>query len=260
MTDFTETRIFESAGHFAPKPASAAKPPALLLAETSVEVGGRAAFLSHLNGEEYRLVREAGSAMTIRAGESVFCQGDPHDGIFLIESGSVRTFYTGPSGREITLAYWTPGHFVGGPEIFGGGTHVWSGVAVQKSGLLYLRGSDLRRLMERIPGLAMGVVEGLVQKGKCYSALVQMLGTRSVVERLAQLLLIMADKDGHTSSGRVVIRRVLTHEELANMVGSTRQWVTASLKKFEQRGLLEIGDSRITILDLPRLRAVAGLI
>ena len=88
--------------------------------------------------------------------------------------------------------------------------------------------------MEDIPGLALGVVEGLVQKGKCYSALVQMLGTRSVVERLAQLLLILADNDGRAEGDRAVIRRVLTHEELANMVGSTRQWVTASLKKFEQ--------------------------
>ncbi len=259
MSEFTDTRAFESAGYFTPKTTTVTKSPALLLAEAPVEIGGRAAFLAHLGDEDYRRVSEVGSPLTIRAGESVFCQGDPHDGIFLIESGSIRTFYTGPTGREITLAYWTPGHFVGGPEIFGGGIHVWSGVAVQKSDLLYLRGSDLRRLMEEIPSLALGVVEGLVQKGKCYSALVQMLGTRSVVERLAQLLLILADKDGRAERGRVVIRRVLTHEELANMVGSTRQWVTASLKKFEQQGMLEIGDCRITLLDYARLRNVAGL-
>ena len=126
--------------------------------------------------------------------------------------------------------------------------------------MLYLRGSDLRRLMERIPSLALALVDGLVQKGKCYSALVQMLGTRSVVERLAQLLLILAEEHGHADGDRIVIRRALTHEELANMVGSTRQWVTASFKKFQAQGLLKVGDRNIAILDYSRLRTIAGLI
>ncbi len=49
-------------------------------------------------------------------GEGVFFQGDPHTGVWIIESGRVRTFYAGPSGREITLAYWSIGHFLGDPH------------------------------------------------------------------------------------------------------------------------------------------------
>ena len=261
MSDFRIASTFKPVGYFEPKdPRPTTEPPALLLAESPVEVGARSTFLSRLTREEYRQVREAGREIAIGAGESVFCQGDPHDGIFLIGSGSVRTFYTGPSGREITLAYWTPGHFVGGPEIFGGGSHIWSGVAVQRSRVLHLHGADLHRLMTRLPGLAMGVVAGLVQKGKCYSALVQMLGTRSVVERLAQLLLILAEKEGREDDTGIVIRRALTHEDLANMVGSTRQWVTSSLQKFQKQGLISMGEKRITLIDPHSLRDIAGSI
>jgi CRP/FNR family cyclic AMP-dependent transcriptional regulator len=83
------------------------------------------------------------------------------------------------------LAYWPPGHFIGGPEIFGGGTHIWSGEAVEDSRVLFLPGPTVQALVTRLPSFASCLVEGLVAKGKCYSAVVQMLGTRSVIERLA---------------------------------------------------------------------------
>jgi CRP-like cAMP-binding protein len=258
----TTTRMFRSAGYFEPKPTSEPapeRPAAIFLAETPVEVASKTNFLSRLNAEEYRRVREIGHEQRVGAGESVFCQGDTHDGIFLIESGSVRTFYTGPTGREITLAYWTPGHFVGGPEIFGGGAHMWSGVATQATRLLWLRGADLYRLMERTPRLALGIVEGLVQKGKCYSALVHMLGTRSVVERLAQLLLILADTDGKPTEKGIEIQRSFTHEELANMVGSTRQWVTVTLDKFQKQGAIRICGRRISLTDRNWMCDKAGM-
>lgn len=262
MSDKISTHPFRAAGYFEPKPDMSTepdRPPALFLTETPVEIGAKSNFLSRLNAEEYRRVREAGQEQSVAAGESVFCQGDVHSGIFLIESGSVRTFYTGPTGREITLAYWPAGHFVGGPEIFGGGTHMWSGVAVQPTRLLWLRGADLYRLMERIPRLAFGIVDGLVQKGKCYSALVHMLGTRSVVERLAQLLLILAETSGEETADGTVIARVFTHEELANMVGSTRQWVTVTLDKFQRQGAVAVIDRRIVLLDRGWIREKAGL-
>ena len=263
MSDLTKTRMFHSAGYFEPKPSvepEQDRPPAIFLAEAPVEIASKTNFLSRLNAEDYRRVRELGLEQNVDAGESVFCQGDTHDGIFLIERGSVRTFYTGPTGREITLAYWTPGHFVGGPEIFGGGQHMWSGVATEDSQLLWLRGGDLYRLMEQMPGLALGIVEGLVQKGKCYSALVHMLGTRSVVERLAQLLFILADTDGVATEKGIEIQRSFTHEELANMVGSTRQWVTVTLDKFQKQGAVRIRGRRIYVTDRAWMCDKAGMV
>lgn len=230
---------------------------ALYLTETLVDITERPNFLARLSGDEYRRVRAVGHDISVSAHQQVFAQGDAHDGIYVIESGSVRTFYHGPSGRELTLAYWTPGHFVGGPEIFGGGHHMWSATAMTDSRLLHLRGVSLQRLMAEMPGLAAGLVEGLVFKGKCYSALVQMLGTRSVLQRLAQLLLTLCELDGAPVPEGILIDRTLTHEELANMVGATRQWVTASLDRFQKQSLLEIHERRLVVLDRHRLERIA---
>ena len=78
-------------------------------------------------------------------------KGRAHDGIYLIETGRIRVFYTAPSGREITLAYWHPGNFVGGPDVFGGGVHQWSGVATSNCSVVHLPGKELRALVARNP-------------------------------------------------------------------------------------------------------------
>jgi CRP-like cAMP-binding protein len=220
---------------------------AIYLTEVLSELNEGATFLDQLSLKEISAVRRIASSRTVASGETVFMQGDRHSGIFLIESGRVRTYYAGPSGREITLAYWTPGHFVGGPELFGGGLHVWSANAIEPSRLAYLPGGAVRQLALSVPAFAMCLIEGLVAKGKCYSALVQMLGTRSATERLAQLLLILAQLDGGPVDGRMIVHRRVTHEQLASIVGATRQWVTSMLARFQARGILQIERGAIII-------------
>lgn len=226
------------------------KPPratALFLSELVGELNEGANFLSRLVPAELEEVRRLGRVVTVAQGESVFLQGAPHEGIFLIESGVVRSYYTGPSGREITLAYWTPGHFVGGPEIFRGGLHIWSGEAAEDCRLLYLSAGAMRMLVERMPQFAVCLIEGLVAKSKCYSALVQMLGTRSAVERLAQLLVILGEVYGKQEANRLVVQRKVTHDQLANIVGVTRQWVTITLDRFQKKGIISVSRQALVI-------------
>ncbi|PVB62380.1 cyclic nucleotide-binding protein [Labrenzia sp. 011] len=231
---------------------------AVYLSEELGDLDEGANFLNRLSGAELEAACAAGSSCSFSKGEGVFFQGDQHNGIWLIEEGAVRTFYVGPSGREITLAYWTPGHFIGGPEVFGGGTHMWSADAQTDSRLLYLTGSSIRRLVDTIPSFAVCLINGLVAKGKCYSALVQMLGTRSVTERLAQLLIILGDTHGRQEGNRLLIERKITHEHLATIVGSTRQWVTMTLDKFQKKGLITIGRSQIRIENYEMLQSMAS--
>lgn len=177
----------------------------------------------------------------------LFHQGTPHDGIYLIETGRVRVFYTAPSGREITLAYWYPGNFVGGPEVFGTGMHVWAGVATNPTTVVLLPGKHLKALAQQVPALAIGLINGLVFKGKAYSALAQMLGTRSVTQRLAHLLLHLMDTYGVADTEGVVIGTRFSHADLASMVGATRQWVTISINRLRTEEVLAMKLGHIVI-------------
>lgn len=200
-------------------------------------------------------IRQHATTLRLRPGAPVFEQGRPHSGIYIIEQGSVRTYYAGPSGKEITLAYWTEGHFVGGPELFGRGIHVWSAEAATDCVVSWIAGHKLRALAQQDSAFAMGLIDALIVKGRCYSSLAQILATKPARGRLAELLLALADRRAPSSSGeeRDVPRHV-THEQLAAIIGSTRQWVTATLARFEREGYVAIHPDSITILNRKGLR------
>jgi CRP/FNR family cyclic AMP-dependent transcriptional regulator len=233
---------------------------AIYLTEAVSEINEGAGFLDRLSLNDIQEIRRVSVPLALEPDESAFLQGDPHQGIYLIESGRIKTYYCGPSGKEITLAYWPPGHFVGGPEVFGGGTHMWSATAIEPSRLRYLPGPAIRDLVERIPTFAICLIEGLVAKGKCYSALVQMLGTRSAAERLAQLLQILAELHGKPHGNSRIIEREITYDQLAQIIGATRQWVTNTLARFQKSGLISINRNSIVIHRLDDLDQIPRLV
>jgi CRP-like cAMP-binding protein len=203
--------------------------------------------MEKLTPRERELVLKQGRRKVLNRGQTLFSQGGRHDGIFLIQSGRVRVFYTSPQGREITLAYWRAGNFVGGPEVFGGGVHQWSGVASSNCSVVHLPGKELKTLAGEIPNLAIGLIEGLTFKGRCYSALAQMLGTRSITQRLAHLLLHLMNLYGVGDPDGVAIAAAFTHADLAHMVGATRQWVTISLKRMQAKRIVLTKRSQIVV-------------
>lgn len=227
---------------------------AIYLSEYILDINEGSGFLNGLSEADQKTVRRMGTRCTFAKGDGIFLQGSSHTGVWIIESGKARTYYVGPTGREITLAYWTPGHFIGGPEVFGRGRHVWSADAVEDCEMVFLSGMSLQKLVREIPDVAIAVIHGLIAKGKCYSALIQMLGTRSVTERLRQFLVIFADTHGRHNGEAVIIERTITYEQIAFIVGATRQWVTQTLDKLRAEGVLEITRSEITIYDISALQ------
>jgi len=231
---------------------------ALLLVESHGLVGGPPTLFASLTPRERELVLSHGLRRVLNRGQTLFNQGAVHEGIYLIESGRIRVFYEAPSGREITLAYWHAGNFVGGPEIFGTGVHLWSGVAATNCTVVQFPGKTLRSLVRQVPSLAIGLIEGLTFKGKCYSALAQMLGTRSITERLAHLLLHLVDAYGIKDDKGILIGAALTHADLAHMVGATRQWVTISLKRLQEQGVILCRKSQIVVRQPDVLEDIRG--
>lgn len=234
----------------APSPLTSARAvtsSSLLLSESQQSIGGPPSLIDRLSVREREQVLKQGRRKVLNRGQTLFSQGARHDGIFLVESGRIRVFYTSPHGREITLAYWHVGNFVGGPEVFDTGVHQWSGVAASNASVVQLPGKELRALVADIPNLAIGLIEGLSFKGKCYSALAQMLGTRSITERLAHLLLHLVDLYGVDDPDGKVIAAAFTHADIAHMVGATRQWVTISLKRMQEKSIVRTKRSQIVV-------------
>lgn len=241
---------------FCDERAEAVRLGALLMTSGDTRPSGPPSFFKGLTDTERAQVLASGKRKVLYRGAQLFRQGSAQDGIYIIESGRIKVYYIAPSGREITLAYWHSGNFVGGPEVFKYGVHVWSGVAATNSVVLHLPGDNLREMALALPALAIGIIEGLSFKGQCYSGLAQMLGTRSPMERLSQLLLHLMTLYGSEEEQGTLIAAGFTHADLAHMTGVTRQSVTVSLKRFAEMGILRPRGSNLVITDAKLLSDV----
>lgn len=245
-----------------PQVASPRSPPdrqrMLVLSDTESLSERRAFIFAHLTEREQEQVMAHCIPKLARRHATVFRQGEQQQGIYIVRSGGVRVFFVTPSGREITRAYWFAGHFIGGPDIFGQNVSMWSAVAVRDTSLLFLPSDALRALCARMPNLALGVIDAMAFKGRCYAAMAQMLGTRSAGERVARVLVHLVEIYGTDNDDGLEVSLAITQEEIAHMVGASRQWVTAGLKRLQTAGIIEARRGKLRILNLEALKTDKG--
>ena len=227
----------------------------IMLVESETLMSHATPMLEQLGVEDRMRVLAIGQRREFAVGAALWRQGDQHDGIYIIESGRVRSFYISPSGREVTLAYWSPGNFVGGPDLFGDGYHMWCSSADRPTHALYLPKGPLRKLTVGSAAIAVCLLDALAFKAKCYSAMAQMLGTRSAAERLQRLLIFLSTVHGMKGEDGVLIAASFTHADLAALIGATRQWVQVQIARLQERGIVRYNRGMLRILDVGALRA-----
>lgn len=197
------------------------------------------------------------SEQHIKSGTLLYTQGMRHVDTYILKQGLIRTYYSSPMGREIALAYWSSGDLLGGPNFFDEeALHLWSAQAVEDCTVLAIRGQDFRYVASHIPALAEQVFDALCFKMRWFSLLVQMLGTESVSSRLANLLLILSELYGIKTDEGIAIKYCFSQEDLAHMVGATRQWVSVALGHLQKSGILRIRKRRLVVLNIDSLRSL----
>jgi CRP/FNR family cyclic AMP-dependent transcriptional regulator len=218
-----------------------------------------AAPFAALPPEEKALLLSRCTRKRIPKGATVFMQGHLHTATYIIESGLVRTYYTAATGKEVTMAYWSEGDLIGGPNVLTADTaHVWSARAVEDSVVWCIAAKELENLVHTRPLIARFVIDSLTVKLFWVSSLLQAFGTQSVFLRLAHLLLKLAEMYGVPTRTGVAIRYHFTQEDLANMVGATRQWVSTTLRHFQRDNIVHSGKCHLEIQNIELLRRIVG--
>lgn len=211
--------------------------------------------LTSLGARDLELLLSKCSRQRFRRRAKLYTEGTRHKASYFIESGLIRTFYESPGGKEITLGYWSAGDLIGGPYFFDDtGIHVWSAEAVENSVVLAISGRQLREVMAKSPRILSTVLDAVAFKLLWDSLLLQALATQAVPSRLAILLVRLSELYGTATDEGIVLRRGFTQEKLANMVGTTREWLNAQLKQLQNEGVLQVKGRRLVITDLVRLK------
>lgn len=201
---------------------------------------------SDLSPRALEVIRGAIVERTFPPGQIIFLEGDPSHGLWFLKEGKVKIFRMSPDGREQGLCLMRPGMCCGCPLFFGD-TNPASAQAVEEV-TLYLIGRDFALdLADRYPEASRALFGVFARGERILSSLVVSLSCSRVVARLARFLL------EHAGSHPLA----LSHQELADLAGTTREVVSRCLERLERTGAIELGRKRIRILDADKLEAMA---
>lgn len=181
-------------------------------------------------------------------GQIIFLEGDPCQGLYVVKEGQVRIFKTSPDGREQVLLIARPGDTFNDVPVFDAGPNAASASALEPSVVYLIPGETLFSLMKGSP-VAIAVIKMLAARLRHLNLMVESLSFRTVMGRLARLLLDMAVVE----NGQAPIKH-LTQEEMASRIGTVRDVVGRALRQMEKDGMLRIERHRIMVVDAEKLR------
>lgn len=199
------------------------------------------------------------SARTVRklfsAGELIFSEGEPCNGLHIIASGKVRIFKTSVNGREQVLAMNGPGETVAELPVFDGGAFPASAIAVENSELAFISRHDFRTYCMEHPEVSLKVLTVVGQRLRRLVAIIEELSFTTIRQRLISVLLKLAQSEGKKTERGIEFQLPSTHQELANQLGTVRELISRNLTRLDAEGLLEVEGRNILVKDLKGLAA-----
>ena len=191
---------------------------------------------------------------TYHRGETIFHKGDPGNGLYIIINGQVKIVLPSETGEEAMLAVLEGGDFFGELALFDGLPRSATVVAVQNAEVLVLHRDDFLGFVGRNPEVAVALFEVLSRRLRATDELIEDAIFLDVPGRLAKRLLDLADKHGHPTEQGVEIDLKLTQQDLAAMVGATRESVNKHLGWMRDHRLIQLDRQRIVLLRPDELR------
>ena len=213
----------------------------------------QAALFAALDDEAASALAESLSEIKIRRGDVLFHEGDSGDELFVVLDGKVKLGRSSVDGRENLLAILGPGQMFGELSLFDPGPRSATVTAITDCSFASLSHEDLLKWLEARPAVSSGLLAQLAGRLRKANDVVSDLVFSDVPGRVAKALLDLADRFGRTADDGVHVHHDLTQEELAQLVGASRETVNKALADFASRGWVRLEPRSVVILDIERL-------
>ena len=211
-------------------------------------------WLSDLSADHAAQLRQSANLQSFAAGEQVFRPDRSPDKVFVLESGLIRVFRESPDAEEVTFGFIKPGEIFGESVLFRNQARESQAVAVEPSAVLALNRDAFKAIMKKNPRICCSLVRQIEGRFRDIETRVEDLVFRNERNRLAHILLQLAEKFGSDEHGKIILPVQLTHKDLAALIGASRPTVSLAISELQESALIGRQGKHICIADVDRLK------
>ena len=206
-----------------------------------------------LDPDEARAVLDSLTRLTVPRGDVLFHESEPGDCLYVIRSGKVKLGRRSNDGRENLLAVLGPGELLGELSLFDPGLRTATATALTDAVVLQMGHDELAKWLATTPSVAEHLLRTLARRLRRTNEALADLVFTDVPGRVAKALLDLAERFGQPSEAGLHVHHDLTQEELAQLVGASRETVNKALADFAQRNWLRIEARAVVISQISPL-------
>ncbi len=221
----------------------------------AVETLRRVSFFAVLPEDKLRILAGHCVVRRIPKDEILVGEGEPCEGLFIVQSGLIKIFKMAENGREQVLVIERAGSTVGELSVFDGGNFPASALAAEDSTLLFLPKREFLELCRRNSEVAFAVIRSLAWRFRYLTSLVEELSLKEVSHRLARFLRDRALNLGVRTRRGIEFPLEETNQEIGAEIGTVRDLVSRNLRRFVDRGIIRLERRKVIVLDIAELEA-----
>lgn len=174
----------------------------------------------------------------------VLREGDRTDNVYFVLSGAFKVLVSDEDGREVILSMMGPGDLFGEMGVIDDHPRSATVQAAQPGELVLIAKSDFRRFLADSFDVSLYLMRSLAHRLRGADRQIESLALLDVYGRVARLLLDMAERDGN---GRLVVAQKLSRQDIAKMIGASREMVSRVMKDLQQQGLIDENDGQLVL-------------
>ncbi len=195
--------------------------------------------------DQLRMLAAVVTRRTATRSTTVMAGGDATDSLYIVLSGRLKVMMSDAEGKEVILSILGPGEFFGEMGLIDDSPRSASVVAIESCELLSIAKRDFKKCLAENFEMAMAVMRGLVRRLREADRKIGSLALLDVYGRVARLLLDMSE----TVDGEKVVTKRLPKQDIAKMIGASREMVSRVMKDLQMGGYIEVRGSNIVLRD-----------
>lgn len=194
----------------------------------------------------------------VKKRQPLYLTGDPSSNVYLLKRGRVKIANTAPSGKEVTFDILEPGEVFGELDVLEDAPRSTSAETLDDALICVIPRKDFDQYLAMHPNVTIKLTKLIGLRLKKIQSRVEDLVFRDVPARLAHLLSELSKTDGVADKQGIRLKVKLTHQEMANLIGCSRETVSTTMGQFRDNGLIQMDGRTITIVNEKGLSKLLG--